>query len=143
MNINKIDNNNNFTFTSKITPTKTLDSTFKNAIINYDREFLKSIKGILRDGQDRTVSVSVHINNNKYDMTTLTISDRASGYWARTTSKDNMSLTSNIINDIKTVINNFARKELKLDNSIDSYTKETVQKQLEKLRNIIFKPEYL
>jgi hypothetical protein len=61
MQINKIDNSS---FKSRLIPNKYLASAFDNAEASNNREFLNSVKTILKDGKDDTVELFKSSNSN-------------------------------------------------------------------------------
>ena len=137
MKLNKIDNT--FTFKSNILPCKELDNAFDAAYNSKDREFLNAVKAILNDGKNRNISFDVSIQNGKYDMTRMLISDRNGGYWASSAKENPLLARDHVINnDIINIIKRFAQKELSLTKSNEVLTGNEIRNGIKGLKKIIF-----
>ncbi len=130
--------NNNISFNSKFTPNDTLNRCFNRAIVNGDRKFLKSVKAVLNDGFERTVTAENLKNGRKYDMTILSLSDRSGGYWIKTQKASNERPIDRNVRDAQNVINNFAKSELALDKKVNIYPIEKTRTQLKQIKREIF-----
>ena len=113
----KASNNTNPTFSSKLVPNNTLRDAFDHAKKTCDVKFLNSVKTILNDGKNDTISIVSYRcphNTDEYLKTCLYVNDIEKDFLHNQSpfvSKKNTSTGNRILDSIKLIIRNFTDKK--------------------------------
>ena len=153
MRVNRAQNNTSTTFSSQLTPTRSLRLAFNHAIDTKDSKFLKSVKLILNDGKKREItaqgyrSTIVWNPDCEYQGSNLFVNGQSfvrqknlvntsMGLYSNDRFTE-FSLEGNIARDVKYLINKFASQEYPRAFKKE-YHSQDVKKELEQIKSTIF-----
>ena len=126
--------NTNPTFSSKLVPNNTLRDAFDHAKKTCDVKFLNSIKTILNDGKNDTISIVSYRDphyTDEYFMTCLYVNDVEKDFLhnqALFVSKKNTSTGNRILDSIKLIVRNFTDKKQVRTELDEIYKKYNLEK---------------